>query len=80
MTTDSVKNKRLVGLFLLGCVLFNYPILHLFNLERFLAGLPLIYVYMFTVWSLLIVAIALISRIRSASSYHPQHTGKYRGQ
>ncbi len=79
MTTDSIKNKRLVGLFLLGCILFNYPILHLFNLEKFFLGLPLIYLYMFTVWSVLIVAIVFITRIRSISPYRPTRTGKYRG-
>ena len=79
MTTDSIKNKRLVGLFLLGCVLFNYPILYLFNLEFFYLGLPLIYIYMFVVWSLMIIAIMFITRIRSAPPYHPARTGKYRG-
>jgi len=79
MTTDSIKNKRLVGLFLLGCILFNYPILHLFNLEHFFLGLPLIYLYMFTVWSILIVAIVFITRIRSISPYRPTRTSKYRG-
>ena len=79
MTSDSVKNKRLVGLFLLGCVLFNYPILYLFNLEFFLLGLPLIYIYMFVVWSLLIIAIMFITRIRSVPPYHPSQTSKYRG-
>ena len=79
MTTDSVKNKRLVGLFLLGCVLFNYPILYLFNLEFFFLGLPLIYIYMFVVWSLLIVAIMFITNIRSAPPYPSTRTGTYRG-
>lgn len=72
MTIDSVKNKRLVGLFLLGCILFNYPILHLFNLEYFYLGLPLIYLYMFAVWSVLIISIVFITNIRSTSSYRPK--------
>lgn len=81
MTTDSIKNKRLVGLFLLGSVLFNYPILHLFNLEFFFFGLPLIYLYMFIVWSLLIVAIMFITRIRSVPPpYRPKSTVRYRGK
>jgi hypothetical protein len=79
MTTDSIKNKRLVGLFLLGCILFNYPILHLFNLDRFFLGLPFIYLYMFTVWSALIVAIVFITRIRSVSPYRPKRIRKDRG-
>jgi hypothetical protein len=79
MTSDSAKNKRLVGLFLLGCVLFNYPILYLFNLEFFFLGLPLIYIYMFVVWSLLIFAIMFITKIRSAPPPNASRAGKYRG-
>ncbi len=59
MTRDSKKNKRLVALFLLGCVLLNYPILSLVNLRILIFGLPLLYVYLFGVWCLLIGLIAL---------------------
>ncbi len=59
MTRESKLNKRLVALFLLGCVLFNYPILSLFNLEIPIFGLPLLYVYVFGIWCLLIGLAAL---------------------
>ena len=59
MTRDSKKNKRLVALFLLGCVLLNFPILSLVNLETLVFGLPLLYVYIFSVWCLLIALTAL---------------------
>jgi hypothetical protein len=59
MTRDSKKNKRLVALFLLGCVLLNYPILSLVNLEILIFGLPLLYVYIFGAWCLLIALTAL---------------------
>jgi hypothetical protein len=65
MTPDSTINKRLVALFLLGCVLLNYPILSLFNLEILIFGLPLLCVYLFGVWFLLISLTALVTLFRS---------------
>ncbi|MEJ2282368.1 MAG: hypothetical protein P8X85_02105 [Desulfobacterales bacterium] len=59
MTRDSKLNKRLVALFLLGCVLLNYPILSLVNLDILIFGLPLLYVYIFGIWCLLIGLTAL---------------------
>ena len=64
MTRDSKKNKRLVALFLLGCVLLNYPILSLVNRETLVFGLPLLYVYIFGVWCLLITLTALATFFR----------------
>ena len=65
MTRDSKKNKRLVALFLLGCVLFNFPILSLVNLEILIFGWPLLYVYIFGVWCLLISFTALATVFRT---------------
>ena len=47
MTPKARKNKRLVGLFLLGCLLFNYPLLSLFNLETMILGIPLLFFYIY---------------------------------
>jgi len=65
MTRDSKTNKRLVALFLLGCVLLNFPILSLVNLEVLIFGLPLMYVYIFGVWCLLISLTALATLFHS---------------
>ena len=65
MTRESKLNKRLVALFLLGCVLFNYPILSLFNLEISIFGWPLLLVYIFGNWCLLIGLTALATMFRS---------------
>ena len=54
MTRDIKITKRLVALFLLGCVLLNFPIISLVNLEILIFGLPLLYVYIFCVWALII--------------------------
>ena len=65
MTRDSKINKRLIALFLLGCVLLNFPILSLVNLNVLIFGLPLLYVYLFGVWCLLISLTALVTLFRS---------------
>ena len=66
MTRESNPNKRLVALFLLGCVLLNFPILSLFNLEILIFGFPLLYVYLFGIWCLLIGLTALGTMFRSS--------------
>ena len=72
MTPELMISRRLFALFLLGCLLFNYPILSLFNLETYLFGIPLLYLYMFAVWTVLIVLIVFVMRshdkTRSAAS------------
>jgi len=65
MTPKARKNKRLVGLFLLGCVLFNYPLLSLFNLKTMIFGVPLLFFYVFSGWTLLILLAALATKTRS---------------
>jgi hypothetical protein len=60
MAKASRKGQRLVGLFLLGCLLFNYPLLALFNVRATVFGIPLLYAYLFSAWALLIVLVAVI--------------------
>ena len=64
MTPELMISRRLFALFLLGCLLFNYPILSLFNLDSFLFGIPLLYLYMFSVWTVLILMIVFVTRPR----------------
>ena len=61
MSKPNVKAQRLAALFLLGNALFNYPLLALFNRPVMLGGFPLLLVYMFSAWALLIVLLALAS-------------------
>jgi hypothetical protein len=65
MTPESKFSKRLVGLFLLGCILLNYPILPLFNLDLFIFGIPIFYLYIFTSWCVLILLGVLMTHLRS---------------
>ena len=60
MSKSSRKGPRLLGVFLLGCLLFNYPMLVLFNVPATAFGVPLLYAYLFAAWALLIGLAAYI--------------------
>ena len=62
MTKSSRRGQRLVGLFLLGCLLFNYPMLALFNTHATVFGIPLLYAYLFGAWALLVALVAVVMR------------------
>jgi hypothetical protein len=54
------KGRLLIVLFLAGCVLFNYPALVLFSNAGMVGGVPVLYIYIFLSWSLLIGGTAVI--------------------
>jgi hypothetical protein len=62
MGPDEAKSQRLAALCMLGLLLFNFPILPLFNRAAFVFGVPLLYAYIFAAWALLIGLIALVVR------------------
>ncbi|NBC01928.1 MAG: hypothetical protein GVY15_13860 [Bacteroidetes bacterium] len=45
-----MKRQRLIALFVLGFLLFNYPVLSLFSVESVVLGLPVLYLYLFCAW------------------------------
>jgi len=53
------RSERLIGLFIFGCVLFNYPVLSLFNVASEAFGVPVLYAYIFAAWALLVALMAL---------------------
>ena len=65
MIQPSVKGQRLVALFLLGLLLFNYPLLDLFAGPGQIFGIPILYVYVFSVWALLLALMAIVVEKRS---------------
>jgi hypothetical protein len=60
MKRTNVRNERLVALFLLGLLLFNYPVLGPFNAPRLVLGIPLLYLYLFGAWAAVILVAALV--------------------
>ncbi len=52
--------ERCLGLFLLGLLAFSPPVLSLFRIETLVLGLPLLCLYLFAAWAILIALLALI--------------------
>jgi hypothetical protein len=52
------RTARLVALCMLGCLLFNYPILALFNRPDTFFGIPALYAWIFGAWTVLILLMA----------------------
>ena len=53
--------QRFIALCMLGMVLFNYPILALFNVWGTLFGVPVLYAYIFIAWAALIALMAYVA-------------------
>ena len=60
MTDFEHKGQRLVALCMLGLVLFNFPVLALFNVAGTIFGVPGLYAYVFIAWAGLIALMALV--------------------
>jgi hypothetical protein len=55
------KGQRLIACCMLGLVLFNFPVLALFNVGGTLFGVPVLYAYIFVAWAGLIALMALLA-------------------
>jgi hypothetical protein len=55
------KGQRFVALSMLGGLLFNFPVLALFNVPGTLFGVPLLYAYVFIAWAALIGLMAFVA-------------------
>lgn len=56
--------ERLGLVFLLGVLLINFPILAIFNQAQTFGGIPVLYLYLFGVWTAGIVAVFVLVRRR----------------
>jgi hypothetical protein len=61
---ESRTGDRLVALFLLGCLALSPPLLAIFSTDAIVGGVPILFFYLFAVWALLIVLLALIIEAR----------------
>ena len=55
------KGQRFIALCMLGMVLFNFPVLALFNVAGTVLGVPVLYAYIFAAWAAMIVVMALLA-------------------
>ena len=58
--SEETRSQRFVALCMLGLLLFNYPILALFNVSGTFFGIPILYAYIFIAWAALIALMALV--------------------
>jgi hypothetical protein len=55
---SELLQQRLIGLFVLALLLFNFPLLAVWDRDLLLFGLPLFPLALFLVWALLIAMLA----------------------
>ena len=61
MSTFESKGQHFVVSCMLGMLLFNYPVLALFNVPGQLFGVPVLYAFMFIAWGGLIALMAYVA-------------------
>lgn len=61
MSEFQSKGQRFVALCMFGLLLFNYPILALFNFSGTVFGVPALYAYIFAAWAALIAMMAVVA-------------------
>jgi|GEM_PF-1492901 len=63
--------ERSIGLFLLGVVAFSPPLVAVFAGTRFVFGIPILYLYVFAAWAVIVALLALIARRVEAAMHSP---------
>jgi len=64
MQKPESRAQRMIALCMLGFVLFNFPVLALFNVPGTLFGVPVLYAYIFVAWTALIALMAWVAEGR----------------
>ena len=60
MNPSGITRQRLAAVFLLGCALLNYPLFSLFDKPEEIFNIPLLYIYIFAAWAVLVALMAYI--------------------
>ncbi len=62
MPRRRLDGQRLVAVFLLGCLMFNFPLLAIFDRLGWVAGVPAVYMWLMFSWLVLIALMAWAAR------------------
>jgi Na+-transporting methylmalonyl-CoA/oxaloacetate decarboxylase gamma subunit len=62
MRRPGLGAERLIGLFLVGAIGFSPPVLTLFNKPMLVAGIPLLYAFLFLLWLVLVLLAGVVAR------------------
>jgi hypothetical protein len=57
----ALMKQRLIALFLCGVLLLYSPVISLFDQARLCLGVPVLYLYLFIVWGVLVAVMAWIT-------------------
>ena len=60
MRSKKKRNERIVVIAMVSMLALNYPWLSLFSRNILVFGIPLLYLYLFGLWALLILLVGLI--------------------
>ncbi|NBB29021.1 hypothetical protein [Cellulophaga sp. BC115SP] len=70
---ESLKEQRLFIISCLFLLLYNFPIISIFNLDTQIAGIPSLFLYVFVLWLILIIVIYLNVRELNKNQDHSNH-------
>ncbi len=62
MNKSSSLNERLVFILIIGILALNYPLMAIIDKPVFLKGIPVLYLYLFFIWSCFIGLVAFTLR------------------
>ena len=57
---EQFKEQKLLLLSITFLILFNFPIISIFNFETTINGIPTLYFYVFTLWIMMITIIFIL--------------------
>ena len=60
--SDSLRTARMVAVAALALLLFDFPLLALFDVDVRVLGVPLLWVYLFVAWVAVIAVVAWVVR------------------
>ncbi|AFK04929.1 hypothetical protein Emtol_3803 [Emticicia oligotrophica DSM 17448] len=60
-----MKQQKAIAITILLVFLLNIPIISLLNKPLFVFGIPLVYVYVFSIWAFAIIVIAWIAESKN---------------
>ncbi len=68
---DTRTSDQLIALFLFGVLAISPPLLAVFRTDAFIAGIPLLFFYLFGAWAVLVGFLALVIEARRAEAPEP---------
>jgi hypothetical protein len=76
LTGPKRKGEKLISLLIVGTLLLNFPLLSVFSNKYLFLGFPILFLYLFITWGLIIGAMAFVLRDRPGRSSGADDAGK----